>query len=128
MIIVDTSIWIEFLKQNPAFVKDMVVLLENKEVITIEPIFAELLYGARNVKEKNAILSYWKVLPRIRFIEGSFIETADFANRNNYLNLGIGIMDAILTKATIENKCLIWTLDKKISNNLNRQFLYKSKI
>ena len=126
MIIVDTSIWVEFLKQNPDFTNEMESLLENKKVITIEPIFSELIYGSRSDKERNIILSYWKVLPRIRFIEGSFIESAHFANKNNYHNIGIGLMYAILAKATIENKYLIWTLDKKILNNLNRQFLYKS--
>jgi predicted nucleic acid-binding protein len=124
MIIVDTSIWVEFLKQNPVFINDMELLLEGKQVITIEPIFSELLYGSRNDKEKSKILSYWKVLPRIKFKEGSFIEAADFANKNNYHNIGIGLMDAILTKATIDGKYLIWTLDKKILNNLDKQFIY----
>ena len=126
MIIVDTSIWVGFLKQNPDFVNEMESLLEKKEVITIEPIFSELIFGVRSDKEKKVILSYWKVIPRIRFIEGSFIESADFANKNNYHNIGVGLIDAILIKATIENKHLVWTLDKKILNNLNRLFLYKS--
>jgi hypothetical protein len=124
MILVDTSIWVEFLKQNPVFIHEMESLLESRQVITIEPIFSELLYGSRSDKERNKILSYWRVLPRIKFNEGSFIETAGFANKNNYHNLEIGLMDAILTKATIENKYLIWTLDKKILNNLNKQFIY----
>jgi predicted nucleic acid-binding protein len=126
MIIVDTSIWVEFLKQNPDFINEMESLLENKQVITIEPIFSELLYGTRNLKERSTVLSYWNVIPRIRFIEGSLIESADFANKNNYQNIGIGLIDAILAKATIENNFLIWTLDKKLLNNLEKQFLYKS--
>jgi predicted nucleic acid-binding protein len=126
MIIVDTSIWVEFLKQNPDYINEMESLLENKQVITIEPIFSELLYGTRNLKERNTVLSYWNVIPRIRFVEGSLIESADFANKNNYQNIGFGLIDAILAKATIENNYLIWTLDKKLLNNLEKQFLYKS--
>ena len=53
MILVDTTIWIEFFKSNPVFVNDMESLLENKNVITIEPIFAELLYGSRSDIERN---------------------------------------------------------------------------
>jgi predicted nucleic acid-binding protein len=101
-------------------------LLESKKVITIEPIFAELLYGSRSDKEKNVIISYWKVLPRIKFIEGSFIEAANFANKSNYHNLGIGLIDTILSKSVIDNKYLIWTLDKKILNNLDKKFIFKS--
>ncbi len=126
MILVDTSIWIEFLKSNPDFIDEMELLLENKNVITIEPIFAELLFGSRSGKERNTILSYWKVLPRIKFIEGSFLESADFANKNNYHKVGIGLVDTILIKATIKNNYKIWTKDKKILNNLVKQFLYKS--
>jgi len=126
MILVDTSVWIEFLKQNKDFTNEMVELLESKSIISIEPIFAELLYGSRNNSERTIILAYWKVLPKIKFNEGSFIESADFANKNNFLNVGIGIIDATLIKAANENKYLIWTLDKKIINNMDKHFLYKS--
>lgn len=125
MILADTTIWIEFFKSNPVCFNKMESLLESKEVITIEPIFAELLYGSRSHKERSIILSYWKVLPHIKFIEGTLIESADFGNKGNYINVGIGLIDSILVKVTIENKYLIWTLDKKILNNLDKKFLYK---
>jgi len=125
MILADTTIWIEFFKSNPAFVNDMESLLESKNVITIEPVFAELLYGSRSDNERNMISSYWKVLPKIKFMEGSFIESADFANRRNYHNAGIGLIDSILSKAATDNNHLIWTLDKKILNNLDDKLLYK---
>ena len=126
MILVDTSIWIEFFKSNPVFVNEIESLLVSKNVITIEPIFAELLFGSRNDYERKIILSYWKVLPKIKFPEGSFIESADFADKRNYHNVGIGLIDSILSKAVIENKHLIWTLDKKILNNVDDKLIYKS--
>jgi predicted nucleic acid-binding protein len=126
MILADTSVWIEFFKQNKDFTNEMIELLESKSIISIEPVFAELLYGSRNNSERTIILAYWKVLPKIKFSEGSFIESADFANKNNYLNMGMGIIDATLIKAANENKYLIWTLDKKIINNMDKHFLYKS--
>ena len=78
MILVDTTIWIEFFKSNPVFVNEMESLLESKNVITIEPVFAELLYGSGSDNEKNIILSYWKVLPKIKFPDGSFIDLNPF--------------------------------------------------
>jgi predicted nucleic acid-binding protein len=125
MILVDTSIWIEFFKQNPAFINEMVSLLESKRVITIEPIFSELVYGSRGEKEKSKIISYWNVLPRIRFNEGAFLGAASFANNRNYQNAGIGLIDAILAKATIENNLVIWTLDRRLLNSLDVRFHYK---
>ncbi len=127
MILVDTTIWIEFFKSNLVYVNEIKSLLENKDVIVIEPVFAELLYGSRSDNERNMILSYWKVLPKIKFLEGSFIESADFATKRNYHNIGIGLIDSIISKAVIDNKHLIWTLDKKILNNLDERLLYKSQ-
>jgi len=124
MVLVDSTIWIEFFKSNPTFLNKMESLLESKEVITIEPVFAELLYGSRSAKERNTIISYWKVLPKISFSEGSIIESAEFANKSNFHNSGIGLIDSVLINTTIKNKHLLWTLDKKILNNLDKQFLY----
>lgn len=126
MVLVDSTIWIEFFKSHPEYVKEMESLMENREVITIEPVFAELLYGSRSDKERSTILSYWKVLPRIKILDGTMIESTEFANKNNFHNLGIGLIDSILIKATIENSTLIWTLDKKILNNIDKQFIYKT--
>jgi len=126
MILVDTSVWIEFFKSNPVFVNDMESLLENKNVIIIEPVFAELLYGSLSGNERNMILSYWKVLPKIKFSEGYLLESADFANKKNYHNSGIGLIDSILIKAVTENKYLIWTLDRRILITLDDKYLYKS--
>ncbi|HEY4784686.1 MAG TPA: PIN domain-containing protein [Bacteroidales bacterium] len=126
MILVDSTIWIEFLRSNPDYIKEMEGLMEAREIIIIEPVFAELLYGCRSEKDKNKILAYWKVLPRLDFSQGSVIEAAEYANKNSFHNLGIGLIDTILIKATVENKCLVWTLDKKILNNLDKQFIYKS--
>ncbi|RPH33677.1 MAG: PIN domain-containing protein [Bacteroidales bacterium] len=126
MIIIDTSIWIEFLKQNPDYIAEMESLLENRKVIAIEPIFSELLYGSRSEKEKKSILAYWKILPKVKFSEGSFTDAADFANRYNFHNKGIGLIESIIYKASVENNYQVWTLDSKINNNLGNQLLYKS--
>jgi len=125
MILVDTTVWIEFFKSNFDYFEELESLMECQEVITIEPVFAELLYGSRNKNEQEMIISYWNVLPKIKFTEGSFISAADFANQNNYHNKGIGIIDSTLIKAITENGHLIWTLDKKILNNIEDKFLYK---
>jgi predicted nucleic acid-binding protein len=124
MILIDTSVWIEFFKQNPSFVIEITALLKKRMVITIEPVFAELVIGARNDKEKKGILSYWNVLPRIEFSSGSFLKAADFANRNFYHKSGIGLIDAIIIQAAKDNHCKIWTLDKRISKGLEKQYLY----
>ncbi len=67
MILIDTSVWIEFFKQKEPFNKDIRSLLEAHVVAAIEPVFAELLYGVRNRREREIVQSYWQVLPKIGY-------------------------------------------------------------
>jgi hypothetical protein len=126
MILIDTSVWVEFFKANPPFTEEIEELLENKQVLSFEPVFAELLFGSRNDRERSQIISYWQILPRIAFDHVFLLDSAGYASKNNFLNLGIGLIDSTLINATITNKCQIWTLDKKLLRNLDNQFIYKS--
>jgi predicted nucleic acid-binding protein len=55
MIILDTSIWIEFLKQRNKDIDEKVsYLLEETEVVALTPIFGELLQGTKNEKEERS--------------------------------------------------------------------------
>jgi len=60
-------------KQRGPYNLDVPSLLEAQVVAAIEPVFAELLYGVRDRKEKEIVLSYWQVLPKIEFESGSMM-------------------------------------------------------
>jgi len=47
MIILDTSVWIEHLKNNQAFFPKTSKLLESREILAVECIFGELLQGVK---------------------------------------------------------------------------------
>jgi predicted nucleic acid-binding protein len=125
MILIDTSVWIEFFKQDNRFVEELTPLLMNKMVVTLEPVFSELLYGVRNSRDKKKILSYWEILPKIEFGANAMLKAAEFANDNNYHNIGIGLMDAVIIKSAIEGNHSIWTLDNRINKNIENKFLYQ---
>ena len=126
MILVDTSVWIEFFKQQAAFVEDMQLLLKGRYVVAIEPVFSELLYGVRHKKDRTLIMSYWKILPRIPFGTGSMLEASIFASENNYYQAGIGLMDAIIIKSAMDGNHNIWTLDNRIKKTVNAKYLYRN--
>jgi predicted nucleic acid-binding protein len=96
MILIDTSIWIEFFRQNIKYTGEIKAQLKQQQVISIEPVFAELLFGVRHKKDKEMILSYWQILPRIEFGRNSMLKAAEFANDKNFYQSGIGLMDAII--------------------------------
>ncbi len=126
MILIDTSVWIEFFKQKEPFKKNVQSLLEAQMIVAIEPVFAELLYGVRNRKEKEIVQSYWQILTRLSFGSSSMIEAALFANDSLYLQSGIGLMDAIIMKSVVDGNHLLWTLDKRMLKGLDPKFIYQT--
>ena len=124
MILIDTSVWIEFFRQKDIYIKAIKPLLGSQKVITIEPIFSELLFGVRNSREKMLVESYWNVLPRIEYGEGSLLEAAKFTNSSDYHKLGIGLMDAIIVKSALDGNHLLWTLDARIIKNLDQNLIF----
>ncbi len=128
MILIDTSVWIEFFKQRVPFKVTVQYLLKSQKAMSIEPVFAELFYGVRNQKEKDIIQSYWQILPRIKFGQDSMIKAAEFANSSNFLQSGIGLMDAIIIQNVMEGNHLLWTLDKRILRGIGTKIYLSTLI
>ncbi len=124
MILPDTSVWIEFLKQDPYITPGFTTLLEKQEIVTIEPVFSELLYGVRTRKDREVILSYWQLLYKIPFEPGSMLDAADYANHNNFHNLGIGLMDATIIFPVTTLGIRLWTLDKRIVKAIDSKYTF----
>jgi len=112
MIILDTSVWIEYLKGTQNFYPKISKWLETKEVLAIECIFGELLQGAKNDREKTIITNFWKYLPKENYGD-IIIEAGIYSMENKLLDYGVGLIDAIILMHGIKSKSKIWTLDKK---------------
>jgi predicted nucleic acid-binding protein len=94
MIILDTSIWIEHLKNNKLYFPKIVKLLENREILAIECVFGELLQGTKNTLEKEIILNFWTHLPKEHY-ENIIIQAGEYSAQNKLLDHGVGLIDAI---------------------------------
>ena len=112
MIILDTSVWIEFFKNNQNYFYQICKLLENGEILAVECIFGELLQGVRNEKEKKIILNYWKHLPK-KYYENIIIEAGEYSSLNKLLYRGVGLIDTIILMHAIKSSSKIWTIDNK---------------
>jgi predicted nucleic acid-binding protein len=127
MVIPDTSVWIEFFKGNEPYFKVVHNLIETRSVLTIEPIFGELLQGALNKAEATTIKSFWQYLSKPDIPE-LFIKAGELAYKEKLVSKGIKLVDAAIIYTTIENNCMLWTLDKKILNYLNRKYIYNPNL
>jgi predicted nucleic acid-binding protein len=86
-----------------------------------------LLFGVRNEREGKIIRSFWEVLPKVEFASGSMLKAAELASSADFQNKGIGLMDALIIEACMENEYLLWTFDKGILNYLDSRYQYPSR-
>ncbi len=119
MIILDTSVWIEFLKNNPDYFSDVKSLLENQQVLAVECIFGELLQGAKSKREIEILSLYWENLPKA-VVENGWIEAGIFSSKNKLPSKGIGIIDSFIIISARKYEARIWSLDKKLNSILTK--------
>jgi predicted nucleic acid-binding protein len=123
MIILDTSIWIEHLRNNQNFFPKVSALLESREILAVDCVFGELLQGVKNDCEKDIILNFWKYLPKEQY-EDSIIEAGIYSSKNNLLDSGVGLIDAIILTHAIKSDSKIWTLDTKFLKIMPEKLKY----
>lgn len=127
MIIIDTSVWVEFFKNNSLYYPSVREMLENQSVLTIDCIFAELLQGARNQNERDVILSYWNNVPVVD-IENLYINAGIYSSENKLISRGIGLIDSVIIVSSNHYKAQVWTLDKKLKSALKKENVYQSPL
>jgi len=117
MILVDSSIWIDFLKRQPLIFPTVQTLLERQSIVAAGCVFGELLQGARNFRERDIIFEYWANLPK-RDEDGLWVEAGLLSANHKWLSRGVGLIDAFLICFARTYRLQIWTLDKKLSSVL----------
>ena len=123
MIILDTSVWIEHLKNNQNYFPVISKLLETGEIMAVECVFGELLQGTKNNSEKKTILNFWKYLPKEQY-ENIIIEAGVYSAENKLLNYGVGLIDTIILMYGIKSNSKIWTLDNKFQKIIPGELKY----
>ena len=107
MVIVDTSIWIEHLREGN---RRLERLLLNAEVMCHPFIIGELACG--NMKNRNVFLSLVKTLPQVPAV--TLDELIYFIEQNKLTGTGIGFVDAHLLASAQLSGTLLWTSDKQL--------------
>jgi predicted nucleic acid-binding protein len=123
MIILDTTVWIEYLKNNQEYYFLISQLLENREILAVECVFGELLQGVKNKYEKEMVLNYYKYLPKNKYDE-IIIEAGSYSNKNKLVDKGVGLIDVIILMYGIKSNSKIWTLDKKFQKIIPEELKY----
>jgi len=109
MILVDTSVWIDFLREDNL---QLSTLLEDCSVAMHPMVLGELSCG--HLKNREHLLKLWMKLPTV--IEASRDEAMYFLQQNKLYGKGIGLVDLLLLASTaLSDSTLLWTRDKRLN-------------
>ncbi len=114
MIIVDTSVWVEFFRNREPVHARLSELLDRRAVLASEGAFAELLSGARGQQEVDVVESFWKSLPKVDEA-GIWIEAGKLSAARGLGAKGVGLIDSTLLALSARTGAEIWTLDRRLA-------------
>ncbi len=124
MILVDTSIWVEFLKGHQPYFDQMKQLLEERQVLAVEPVFGELLQGAKDDRERRILQGFWENLPKNK-IQDAWVKAGELSSRKKWSDRGIGLIDVVLIISSRDSNAKIWSLDKKLNSVLHKNEIFE---
>lgn len=107
MVLVDTSVWVGFLREGDPLLSD---LLKEGEVLTHPFIIGELRLG--NISKRKHFLSLMEDLPQA--IQASEDEVTYLIEENMLYGKGIGYIDAHILASSMMSGSPLWTLDKRL--------------
>ena len=125
MIILDTSVWIEFYRNNGKFFTPVSSLFQVRGIMGLPWIFGELLQGAKGRTEVELIKETWSALPKPSSIitENSWLIAGEESSKQKWYAKGIGLIDAAIIIAAATTSSKVWTLDKNLANILKSKNL-----
>lgn len=98
-------------------------LLENGQIIANECVFAELMQGVREKRERDIISEYWRNLPKYSN-DGILLKAGIESGRNKLFIKGVGLIDCAILIYARDIKSQIWTLDKKLLSIMSKAEKY----
>ncbi len=121
MVLVDTSVWINHLRNND---RQLEKLLFSGSVVCHPHIIGELACG--NIQNRQEIVSLLQALPQTSLID--FEEFLYFIEQNQLHSKGVGLVNIHLLASTKLEQIPLWTADKRLqsaSAELNLKYKIK---
>jgi predicted nucleic acid-binding protein len=113
MVMVDTSVWIEFFRRSGTDTAQRIFdLLEAGRVVVCGPILTELIQGIKTEKEKQAVLIDLEALPLIEPDRDDWIATGWMQNELLKKGITLPLTDALIARLCIRHGFLIFSLDQ----------------
>jgi predicted nucleic acid-binding protein len=120
MVLVDTSVWIEYFKTNPRIqLLDLDVLIMERRVAICRPVYSEVCSGQMNSTTSSLVHSAFLSMPAVDVDWNDFAfwtQLADWAQAA-YKNRipACGLVDRMIVFCAKTAEIPLWTLDSKLA-------------
>ena len=108
MILADTSVWIDHLREENAILAE---LLDSEEVLMHPMVIGELACG--NIRNRVGVLNRLRRLPIISVVSEE--DVLSFIEEHRLMGRGIDYVDVhLLASVAMDNSALLWTRDRRL--------------
>lgn len=119
MVLVDSSVWIEFFQKSPAIsTTDLELLIEERKVVTCLPVMAEVLSGKMSSKVRQTVRHAFEAMTFVDLnwnAAETWHQLVDYCLKARRREMGIpGMVDRMIFAACQESGAQLWTLDKNL--------------
>ncbi len=115
-IIVDTSIWIEYFKNNPTYVPFIEENLNLENIYMVGPIISELLHGVKNEKEYLMLSGSISAILYVDCIFEDWIKAGYILFNLKKKGSIIPLTDALISAIAIRVGAPVLTMDRHFKN------------
>jgi predicted nucleic acid-binding protein len=111
-IVVDTSVWVAFLKAGNSPVDEILhSLIDHGDIVTTTVILAEITYGAKDKEQFKKYLNKFSVIPFIHYSHRDDRKFCEFRFMLRARGVVTTFTDALIAWITVANNCMLYTLD-----------------
>jgi len=111
-ILVDTSVFIDFLKGKERYIKVVAELLEKKFAVITGIIIAELLQGLKNPREEQRLSVLLTGIPSLEITTDLWTKAGQLSSTLRKKGINLPLTDIAIAVLAIEYNLEIFTLDK----------------
>lgn len=115
-IIVDTSVWIEYFKNNQKYVPFIEDSLNLENILISGPIISELLHGVKTEKEYKLLSESITAVPHAECVYEDWIKTGETLYNLKKKGITVPLTDVLISVIAIRHDASVFTLDKHFKN------------
>ncbi len=111
-VMIDTSVWIAFLRGKDKVKEPVVQLLQGNRAITTGIVIAELIQGMKDIREEDRVSDILSSIPIIELSTDMWIKAGKKALSLRRKGINLPITDVAIATLAINHNLSVFTLDR----------------